>query len=59
MPTKEYDTFTNLVDRVLSVPHSEIQRRVEAHRKAAAKNPHRPGPKRKRRRVSHVSSAKS
>ena len=46
----EYEAFTNLVDRVLSVPHSEIQKRVEAHRKAAAKNPHRRGPKPKRKR---------
>jgi hypothetical protein len=58
MTQSEYDTFTNLVDRVLSVPHAEIQKRVEAHRKAAAKNPHRRGPKRKRR-VSRASSAKS
>ena len=49
--TKEYDAFTNLVDRVLSVPHSEIQRRVEAHRKEAAKNPNRRGPKPKRKRA--------
>lgn len=54
----EYDTFTNLVDRVLSVPHAEIQKRVEAHRKEAAKNPHKRGPKSKRkRRVSRVAVA--
>ena len=51
MTTKEFDTFTELVDRVLSVPHSEIQKRVEEHRKAAAKNPHRRGPKPKRKRA--------
>lgn len=45
----EFDAFTTLVDRVLSVSHAEIQKRVEAHRKAAAKNPHRRGPKQKRR----------
>jgi hypothetical protein len=48
--SSEYDAFMNLVDRVLSVPHSEIQRRVEEHRKQAAKNPRRRGPKPKRRR---------
>jgi hypothetical protein len=54
----EYDAFTSLVDRVLAVPHSEIQKRVEAHRKEAAKNPHRRGPKPKRkRRVSRVATA--
>lgn len=56
--TTEYEAFTNLVDRVLSVPHSEIQKRVEAHRKAAAKNPNRRGPKPKRkRRVSRAATA--
>lgn len=44
----EYDRFTNLVDRVLSVPHSVIQKRIEEHRRAAARNPHRPGPKPKK-----------
>jgi hypothetical protein len=49
--TKEFTTFTALVDRVLSVPHYEIQRRVEEHRKEAAKNPHKRGPKPKRKRA--------
>lgn len=44
----EFVRFTNLVDQVLSVPHSVIQKRVEEHRRAAAKNPHRPGPKPKK-----------
>jgi hypothetical protein len=58
MVHSEYDAFTGLVDRILSVPHAEIQKRVEAHRKAAAKNPHRRGPKPKRRSSARVSSAK-
>jgi len=41
----EYDKFTALVDRVLAVPHSVIKQRVEEHRKHAANNPNRPGPK--------------
>ena len=45
----EFNTFTTLVDRLLSVPHSEIQKRVEEHRKKALKNPNRPGPKPKRK----------
>jgi hypothetical protein len=44
----EYDKFTSLVDRVLAVPHSVIKKRVEEHRKQAAMNPNRPGPKPKR-----------
>ena len=45
----EYERFTDLVDRVLAVPHSVIQKRVEEHRKRAAQNPNRPGPKPKRK----------
>lgn len=45
----EFDKFTSLVDRVLAVPHSVIKQRVEEHRKQAALNPNRPGPKPKRK----------
>ena len=47
----EYKRFTALVDHVLSVPHSVIKQRVEEHRKQAAKNPNRPGPKPKQKAV--------
>jgi hypothetical protein len=43
----EFDEFTKLVDRVLSVPHSEIVRREKECQKQAAQNPKRRGPKRK------------
>jgi len=43
----EFDEFTKLVDRVLSVPHSEIVRREKEYQKQAAQNPRRRGPKRK------------
>jgi hypothetical protein len=33
------------VDRLLSVPRAEIQRRVEQHREQAAQNPRKRGPK--------------
>jgi len=33
--------------KVISVPHSEIQKRIEEHRKEAALNPNRRGPKQK------------
>jgi hypothetical protein len=45
----EYDAFTSLVDRVLAVPHSVIKERVEEHRKQAALNPNRRGPKPKQK----------
>jgi len=43
----EFNAFTNLVDRVLGVPHAEIQRREQDYQKQAAQNPKRRGPKRK------------
>jgi hypothetical protein len=39
--------FTDATRKVLAVPHAEIQRRIEEHRKDAAQNPHKRGPKRK------------
>jgi hypothetical protein len=45
--SKEFENFTNLVDRVLAVPHSVIQERIDQHRKQADKNPRKRGPKAK------------
>jgi hypothetical protein len=45
--SNEYDEFTELVDRVLAVPHSVIQERVAEHRKQADRNPRKRGPKAK------------
>jgi len=42
-----FQRFRDATKAVLAVPHSEIQRRIEAHRAEAAKNPNRRGPKRK------------
>ena len=42
---KEYDLFTSLVDRLLTVPRAEIEKRIKEHREQTAKNPHRRGPK--------------
>jgi len=46
-PNPEFDEFTKLVDRVLSVPHTELLRREQEYQKQAAQNPKRRGPKRK------------
>jgi hypothetical protein len=43
----EYERFTNLVDRVLAVPHSALKQRTEEDRKRIDANPSKPGPKRK------------
>ena len=40
-----FERFRAAMKGALSVPHSVIQQRVEKHRKQAAKNPNRPGPK--------------
>jgi hypothetical protein len=47
--SSEFKAFTSLVDRVMAVPHSVIKQRIEEHRKQAALNPHKPGPKPKRK----------
>ena len=43
----EFDQFTNLVDRVLAVPHEELDRREREYRSQVDQNPKRRGPKRK------------
>ena len=47
MRRRESEAFTRLVDKVLSVPHSEIIKREAEYRKQAAQNPRKRGPKRK------------
>jgi len=42
-----FERFQNVMKAVIAVPHSEIQRRIAQHRKKAALNPNRRGPKRK------------
>ena len=43
----EFDAFTATVDKLLSVPKSEILRREAEYRKRADLNPKKRGPKRK------------
>jgi hypothetical protein len=42
--------FQNAMRKVIAVPHSEVQRQIEEHRKQAANNPKRRGPKPKVKR---------
>lgn len=42
-----FTRFRDATKAILAVPHSEIKKRIEAHREQAAKNPNRRGPKRK------------
>ena len=46
--SKEYMEFTKLTDRLLSVPRSELQKRLDAHKEKAAQQPNKRGPKPKR-----------
>jgi hypothetical protein len=47
-PSKEYQAFRDLTDRLLAVPRATIEKRVAEQREQAAKNPNKRGPKRKR-----------
>ena len=44
-----FKRFDKAMKGIIAVPHSEIQKRIEEHRKQAAKNPNRRGPKPKAR----------
>ena len=44
-PESEFEAFTRVVDKVLSVPKSEILRREAEYRKRADANPRKRGPK--------------
>lgn len=50
--------FKNVMKQVLSVPHDEIQKRVEEHRKEAALNPNKRGPKTKKRKPAKASASR-
>jgi hypothetical protein len=39
--------FDNAMKSIIAVPHEEIQRKIEEHRKETALNPNRRGPKAK------------
>lgn len=44
------DRFNATMDKILSVSHEEMQRRIGAYKKQAAKNPNKRGPKPKAKR---------
>ena len=44
-----FTRFDNAMKAIIAVPHSEIQKRIEAQRKQSAKKQNRPGPKPKTR----------
>lgn len=42
------DRFNSTMDKILSVSHEEMQRRLRAYKKQAALNPNKRGPKPKK-----------
>jgi hypothetical protein len=44
-PSKEYQAFDSLMEKLLAVPKSTIHARHAAHKKKAALNPKKRGPK--------------
>jgi hypothetical protein len=46
-PNPEFDAFTRTVDKLLSIPREELQRREKEYREQVARNPRKRGPKRK------------
>jgi hypothetical protein len=43
---------------VLALPHSVVQKKIEAHRKEAALSPNRRGPKRESKRTAKMNAVK-
>jgi hypothetical protein len=50
-PSDEFHAFDSLMGELLKVPKSTITKRHTAHKKRAAENPNRPGPKPRNRRA--------
>ena len=48
----EYDAFANAIERIMSVPKSEILKREAEYKKKAALNPRKRGPKPKKQDAS-------
>ena len=46
-PPKEYQAFTSLVNRLLTVPKEDVDRRQAEYRQQAEQNPRKRGPKQK------------
>lgn len=45
-----FTRFEKAMKKIIAVPHSVIQKRIEEHRKEAALNPNKRGPKPKTRK---------
>ena len=54
----EYNTFTNAVEHIMSVPKAEILRREAEYKKIADASPHKRGPKPKVKRKVRPSASR-
>jgi hypothetical protein len=48
-PSREYEQFEQLLERLLAVPRAVIEERLRVYRERSAKNPRRRGPKPKKK----------
>jgi hypothetical protein len=54
-PSKEFQAFRDLTDRLLAVPRATLERRIAEYREQADQNPSKRGPKPKvKRRASRA-----
>jgi hypothetical protein len=45
----EFEYFERLLDRLLAVPRAVVEQRIREYRERSANDPHRRGPKKKKR----------
>jgi hypothetical protein len=45
----EFEYFEKLLDRLLAVPRAVVEQRIKEYRERSANDPHRRGPKKKKR----------
>jgi hypothetical protein len=45
----EFEYFEKLLDRLLAVPRAVVEQRIREYRQRSASDPHRRGPKKKKR----------
>jgi hypothetical protein len=46
-PNPEFEAFDRTMEKILSVSHDELKRRMDEYNKGARQNPHKRGPKSK------------
>jgi hypothetical protein len=52
-----FERFNNAMKSIIAVPHFVIKQRIEEHRKQAAMNPNKRGPKPKQKNNTHAANS--